>query len=91
MLQQLISVAGAGLVLLAYALAQTGRLRPADVTYGLMNFLGATLLTWVAVVDRRAGFILLESAWAVLSLLPLLRRKGRPMVPATGARPFDET
>jgi hypothetical protein len=60
---------------MAYALAQTDRLRPTDVAYGLMNFLGASLLTWVAVVDRRAGFILLESVWAVLSLLPLIRRR----------------
>lgn len=77
MLQQLVSVIGAGLVLLAYALSQGGRLRHTDLAYGLMNFLGASLLTWVAIVDRRLGFILLESVWAVLSLVPLVpRRRG---------------
>jgi len=73
-LYQIVSVVGATLVLLAYALSQAGRLKPADLAYGVMNFVGASLLTWVAVVDWRVGFILLESVWAVLSLMPLLRR-----------------
>ncbi|MEJ2204138.1 MAG: hypothetical protein P8170_08510 [Gemmatimonadota bacterium] len=81
MLYQLVSVLGAALVLLAYGLSQAGRLRPTDVAYGLMNLIGASLLTWIAVVDRRLGFILLESVWAALSLLPLIRRKARLAVP----------
>jgi hypothetical protein len=74
---QLVSLAGAVLILLAYALNQGGRLGPSDTAYMLMNLVGASLLAWVAVIDRRAGFILLEGAWAVLSLLPLLRRGRR--------------
>jgi hypothetical protein len=72
---QALSLIGALLVLGAFALLNTGRLRPTDLSYGLANFVGASLLAWVAVVDRRVGFILLESAWAVLSLLPLIRRR----------------
>lgn len=75
MLFQLISLAGALLVLAAFGLLNAGRQKPTDLSYVLMNFFGAALLTWVAVVDRRAGFILLESSWAVLSLLPLVRRR----------------
>jgi hypothetical protein len=73
-LYQIVSVVGATLVLLAYALSQSGRLKPTDLVYGVMNFVGASLLTWVAVVDWRVGFILLESIWAVLSLVPLIRK-----------------
>lgn len=79
MFYQVVSLAGAVLILLAYALNQGGRLGPSDTGYMLMNLVGASLLAWVAVIDRRAGFILLEGAWAVLSLLPLLRRgRGTP-------------
>lgn len=80
---QAISVVGAVLVLLAYGLINAGRIRATDLAYVAMNFVGSGLLAWVAVVDRRAGFILLESAWALMSLVPLLRRrKGAVDVPA---------
>ena len=75
MFLQALSLIGALLVLGAFALVNTGRVRPTDLSYGLANFVGASLLAWVAIVDRRVGFILLESAWAVLSLLPLIRSR----------------
>lgn len=75
MLHQLVSLVGAVLVLAAYAALQAGRLRSGSTLFCLMNVAGSLLLTWVAVVDRRAGFILLEGAWALISLLPLLRRR----------------
>lgn len=80
---QAISVVGAVLILLAYGLINAGRIRATDLAYVAMNFVGSGLLAWVAVVDRRAGFILLECAWALMSLVPLLRRrKGVVDVPA---------
>jgi uncharacterized membrane protein len=72
---QIVSLVGAVLILLAYGLNQSGRLHPSDRAYSLMNLIGASLLTWVAVVDRRAGFVLVEGAWAVMSLIPLLRAR----------------
>lgn len=74
MFYQVLSLAGALLVLGAFALLNAGKLRPDQRSYVFMNFVGASLLTWVAVEDRRVGFILLESSWALMSLLPLLRR-----------------
>jgi len=74
MLYQIISVAGAILILLAYAGNQRGwmdRQRPA---YNLLNLVGSGLLAWVAIMDRRVGFIFLETAWAILSIPPLLSR-----------------
>jgi len=79
---QVLSVVGAFLVLLAYGLINAGRIRATDVAYVAMNFVGSGLLAWVAVVDRRAGFILLETAWALMSLVPLLRRRGAGADPA---------
>jgi hypothetical protein len=73
---QLLSVVGAVLILVAYGLINTGRVRPTDLSYIAMNFVGSSLLAWVAIVDRRAGFILLEIIWALMSLVPLVRRRG---------------
>ena len=75
MLDQVISLVGAALILTAYALNQRGVLGPRDTSYNVMNLVGAGLLTWIAVVDRRAGFIVLEGTWVLLSLLPLRRRR----------------
>ncbi len=77
MFYQVVSLVGAVLILLAYGLNQSGRLGPSDRRYGLMNLIGASLLTWIAVVDRRAGFVLVEGAWALMSLVPLLRARPR--------------
>lgn len=78
MFYQILSVVGALLVLGAFTLLNAGRLRPTQHSYVFMNFVGAVLLAWVAVVDRRAGFILLEGSWAVISLVPLFRRPATP-------------
>ncbi len=75
---QAVSVAGAVMVLIAYATLQRGILTREDRWFNLLNFVGAALLGWIAVVDRRWGFILLEVAWALLSLPPLLRGKRSP-------------
>ena len=73
MLEQIMSVVGAVLILVAYAALQANRIDQKGRTFCLMNFFGSGLLTWVAIVDRRVGFIILEGAWALLSLVPLLR------------------
>ncbi len=74
MFYQVVSLVGALCILLAYGLSQTGYAKPTDVVYALLNLVGASLLAWVAIVDRRAGFILLETAWVLLSVAPLVRR-----------------
>ena len=73
MLMQVISVVGAILILAAYAMLQRGRLSREDRVFNVMNFVGSSLLAWVAIVDRRAGFIALEVAWALLSVPGMLR------------------
>ena len=81
MLYQLASLLGAALILAAYVGYQRGRLGREDRRYNALNFVGSAILAWVAVVDRRWGFIVLEGAWAALSLPPLLRPPPRKAGP----------
>jgi hypothetical protein len=75
MLFQVMSLLGAFMVLGAYVALQRGWLTGDDRLFNLLNFVGAGMLTWVAIEDRRIGFILLEGAWALLSLPGALRGK----------------
>jgi hypothetical protein len=86
---QLVSLTGAALVLLGYVALQMGKLSRDDRWFNLLNFVGAGLLSWVAIVDRRWGFIVLEVLWALLSVPPLVRRQasgvGRQKLPESSA------
>jgi hypothetical protein len=75
MVFQAMSLLGAFMVLGAYVALQRGWLRGDDRLFNLLNFIGAGMLTWVAIEDRRIGFILLEGAWALLSLPGAFRAK----------------
>jgi hypothetical protein len=77
MIYQVISLVGAVLVLSGYVALQRGWLTGDDRLFNLLNFVGAGLLTWVAVVDRRVGFIILEGAWALLSLPGVIQPRRR--------------
>ena len=78
MLEQLASILGAIMVLGAFAALQRGWLKATDRVYNLLNLVGAWLLCWVAVVDRRVGFIVLEFLWGALAIPPLFRRRRVP-------------
>ncbi len=74
---QVVSLVGAGLILLAYFRSQRGFWAQHDRAYLWCNLMGATLLTVVAVWDRRIGFIVLEAAWVWVSLASLRRTISR--------------
>lgn len=70
---QVMSLVGALMVLLAYGLNQGGIWRELHAGYLTLNILGSLMLGVVAIVDQRAGFILLEFAWAGLGLIGVAR------------------
>lgn len=70
---QTLSLLGAACLLVAYVGSQAGRMRTASAIYNILNFVGSGLLAWVAMHDRRWGFIILEVVWALVSLPPLFR------------------
>jgi hypothetical protein len=73
MWSQLFSVAGAVLVLTAYAGNQMKRLTTDHLSYQIMNLVGGTILVLAAIGVRQAGLILMEGAWALVSLVGLIR------------------
>lgn len=77
---QAISVLGALAILIAYAANQFGWIRPSQLSYTLANFIGAGILTAVAIVDHQIGFFLLQGGWTLVSLwgsITILRRGAR--------------
>jgi hypothetical protein len=72
-LRQLISIAGAFLILIPFAASQLGRLRTMSWSYQVPNFVGAGALTAVAILENQYGFILLEGVWALMSLVGMQR------------------
>ncbi len=70
---QAISVLGALAILAAYAANQFRLIGPANLSYALLNFLGAGVLTLIAVIESQWGFLLLEGVWTLVSFFALVR------------------
>lgn len=75
---QAVSMAGAVLILAAFALQLRGRWKASDAKYLWTNLVGAALLTMVAWIEAQWGFLLLESAWAMVSALGLYGLRTKP-------------
>jgi hypothetical protein len=65
---QVVSLLGAFLVLAGYGGQQYGGLRGDGLSYGLLNLVGSAMLAGSAIVPLNGGVLLLESAWALISL-----------------------
>jgi hypothetical protein len=76
---QAVSILGALAILAAFAANQFGWIKPSQLSYALANFVGAGILTAVAVVDWQASFVLLQGTWTLVSLagiVTILRKDG---------------
>ena len=67
-MDQLVQVAGALLILVAFAAAQLGAMDQHSRTYLVLNFVGSLILAVLAWHERQWGFLLLETVWAAVSL-----------------------
>ena len=66
-MEQIAQIAGAVLILIAFAAAQRGSMSPHSLPYLALNLAGSLILTVVALIDRDLGFLLLEAVWALVS------------------------
>jgi uncharacterized membrane protein HdeD (DUF308 family) len=78
---QAVSLAGAAMILAAFGAQQAGKLRPEDLAYLWLNFVGAAILAYFALQARNLGLIVLEGSWAVISLVSLVKTHRRPASP----------
>ena len=75
MIGQAVSIAGAVMILAAFGAQQSGRLRADSAAYLSLNLAGSAILTYFAVEAGNLGLIGLEGAWAVISLVSLLKTR----------------
>ena len=66
-MDQLIQVAGALLILAAYAAAQFDYLDQHSRSYLWLNLVGAAILAVLAFAEEQWGFLLLESVWTLVT------------------------
>jgi hypothetical protein len=68
MLLQVGSLIGSVCILGAYFALQRGKLSRMHRSFHLLNLVGSSLLAWAAIDSRQAGLIVVEVAWALLSI-----------------------
>lgn len=66
-MDQVIQIAGALLILTAFAAVQFERMRPDSRVYLALNLAGSVVLAALAWVESQWGFLLLEGVWAIVS------------------------
>lgn len=78
---QLVQAVGSLLILVPFALAQVGRMPTDKIPYLALNAVGSTALAIDAGITRQWGFLLLESVWALVSVIGIIRHalRDRPM------------
>ena len=62
-------------ILLAYILNVFGKLEKKDLTFILLNLIGASLACLASILMKYMPFIILEGVWALVSLIALLNYK----------------
>ena len=62
-------------ILLAYILNINGKIKSTDLTFILLNLIGASLACLASIFMEYIPFIILEGVWAFVSLISLLKYK----------------
>ena len=70
-MSQLVQIFGSVLILVSFGLAQLQKLSTRSRRYLTLNLAGSAILAADAAAGAQWGFLLLEGAWALVSLLGL--------------------
>jgi len=73
LLYQALSILGSIGILAAFGASQFKLIRPSSLSYLAVNAIASGLLGLVAFVGHQWGFLLLEGAWSLISLVMLVR------------------
>lgn len=60
-------------ILLAYMLNIFGKLEKKDLSFILLNLIGAGMACWASILMNYVPFIILEGVWALVSLIALFK------------------
>jgi hypothetical protein len=71
-LAQVVSIAGAAMVLGAFAALQFHKLGPRNVVYLILNVVGSACLAIAAVIEALWAFVVLNTVWGLVSLRSLV-------------------
>ena len=80
-MSQLVQVAGAIAILVAFAAAQLRLLSIESRLYLVLNLAGSLVLAFDAWHERQWGFLLLEGVWALVSAWSLARPRSTEPAP----------
>lgn len=72
--RQAVSFLGALLILIGYAGHQLNWMDSRKPAYSILNVVGSAILAYIAFRPFQLGFVVMESAWVVISLRSLLKR-----------------
>ena len=64
---------GVFLILLAYFLNVSGKLKSTDLSFILLNLIGAGIACLASILLHYIPFILLEGAWTLISVITLFK------------------
>lgn len=64
-------------ILLAYILNLLGKMHKNDLSFILLNFIGASMACLASVLLKYVPFIILEGVWSFASLITLVKYKKR--------------
>ena len=69
----IIGTVGVALILLCYFLIQVGKLTAENLSYSIINMIGASLILFSLYYEFNFASVLIESFWVIISLIGISR------------------